>query len=636
MKNRYSIYINLIIIVCIDIILLCASWYGAFLLRFNFSIPVEYSRMAVTLLPFVILIKIIVFYFLNLYRGMWRYTSLVDLFNIIKASVLSTLTIICFVIFTHGLRGFARSVFIIDCVSTILFISGSRVCLRLYFEMISEGGLNGSLIYKFLGRGRKIKDAINLLIIGAGNTGEKIFREILNNPRLSYNVVGFLDDDYGKQKKRIHGVPVMGRIDEIKYIAEKLNAHEILIAVPSASSSEMRTIVEQCKQTGLPFKTLPGIGELIDGKVTVNAIRDVAYRDLLGRKVVHMKEDLIGQYIQQKRVLVTGAGGSIGSELCRQICRFNPQTLILFDQAESSLYDIDLELRKNFPHIKIVPLLGDIRNRERLVRAFDEHRPHNIFHAAAYKHVPMLEIQPWEAILNNIDGTRNLIDIAEQFQVERFVLVSTDKAVRPTNIMGATKRITELLAQGQGCDGRDGRAVTRFITVRFGNVVGSVGSVVPLFKKQIKQGGPVTITHPDVTRYFMTIPEASQLILQAGAMGDGGEIFILKMGKPVKIVDMARDMIRFSGLEPDKDIKIEYIGLRPGEKLYEELITSGEDIVPTEHKKIMVLKSTPCEQNKLNGNIDRLLETAKTQDEEKIRIMLKEIVPEYMPNGKGI
>lgn len=636
MKNRYSIYMNLVIIVCIDIILLCSSWYGGFLLRFNFSIPAEYSRMAVILLPFVILIKIIIFYFFNLYRGMWRYTSLVDLFNIIKASVLSTLTIICFVIFAHGLRGFARSVFIIDCVFTILFISGSRVGLRLYFEMISEAGLNVSLIYKILGRGRKRKDAVNLLIIGAGNTGEKIFREILNNPRLSYNVVGFLDDDYGKQKKRIHGVPVMGRIDEIKYIAEKLNAHEILIAVPSASSSEMRTMVEQCKQTGLPFKTLPGMGELIDGKITVNAIRDVAYRDLLGRKIVHMQEDLIGQYIQQKRVLVTGAGGSIGSELCRQICRFNPQTLILFDQAESSLYDIDLELRKNFPHIKIVPLLGDIRNRERLVRAFDAYRPHNIFHAAAYKHVPMLEIQPWEAILNNIAGTRNLIDIAEQFQVERFVLVSTDKAVRPTNIMGTTKRITELLAQGQACGGRDGRAVTRFVTVRFGNVIGSVGSVVPLFKKQIKQGGPVTITHPDVTRYFMTIPEASQLILQAGAMGDGGEIFILKMGKPVKIVDMARDLIRFSGLEPDRDIKIEYIGLRPGEKLYEELITSGEDIVPTEHKKIMVLKSTPCEQNKLNGNIDRLLEAAKTQDKEKIKRMLKEIVPEYMPNGKEI
>ena len=630
MKNRFPIYFNLIVIVCIDIILLGTSWYAAFLLRYNFDLPMDSSVMAVRLLPVVILIKIIAFYFFNVYRGMWRYTSLIDLFNIIKASVLSTLVIIALIIFSHSFTGFARSILVIDGVMTILFISGSRVCLRLYFEMMSEDVANRTLTDRLMGKKKNRKEAINLLIIGAGDSGEKILREIRDNIRLKYHVVGFLDDDYGKQGRMIHGVPVMGRIDELKSVADRVDVNEVLIAAPSSTSEQMRAIVACCKQSGLVFKTLPGIGELIDGKVSVNAIRDVAYRDLLGREVVHLEEDRIGSYIEQKQVLVTGAGGSIGSELCRQICRFNPKTIVLFDQAESPLYDIDLELRRNFPYIQIVPVLGDIRNQERLFHAFDTHKPQIVFHAAAYKHVPMLEIQPWEAILNNIAGTRNLVNIANQFNVERFVLVSTDKAVRPTNIMGTTKRIAELMVQGQNCDKG---AVTRFITVRFGNVVGSVGSVVPLFKRQIEQGGPVTITHPEVTRYFMTIPEASQLILQAGAMGKGGETYILEMGTSVKIADMAKDLIRLSGFEPDKDIKIEYIGLRPGEKLYEELITEGEDIVPTDHKKIMVLSGMICELDRLNGDIDSLIETAKKQDGEMIKTLLKKIVPEYMPNS---
>lgn len=630
MKNRFPIYFNLIVIVCIDIILLGTSWYAAFLLRYNFDLPMDSAVMAVRLLPVVILIKIIAFYFFNVYRGMWRYTSLIDLFNIIKASVLSTLVIIALIIFSHSFTGFARSILVIDGVMTILFISGSRVCLRLYFEMMSEDVANRTLTDRLMGKKKNRKEAINLLIIGAGDSGEKILREIRDNIRLKYHVVGFLDDDYGKQGRMIHGVPVMGRIDELKSVADRVDVNEVLIAAPSSTSEQMRAIVACCKQSGLVFKTLPGIGELIDGKVSVNAIRDVAYRDLLGREVVHLEEDRIGSYIEQKQVLVTGAGGSIGSELCRQICRFNPKTIVLFDQAESPLYDIDLELRRNFPYIQIVPVLGDIRNQERLFHAFDTHKPQIVFHAAAYKHVPMLEIQPWEAILNNIAGTRNLVNIANQFKVERFVLVSTDKAVRPTNIMGTTKRIAELMVQGQNCDKG---AVTRFITVRFGNVVGSVGSVVPLFKRQIEQGGPVTITHPEVTRYFMTIPEASQLILQAGAMGKGGETYILEMGTSIKIADMAKDLIRLSGFEPDKDIKIEYIGLRPGEKLYEELITEGEDIVPTDHKKIMVLSGMICELDLLNGDIDSLIETAKKQDGEMIKTLLKKIVPEYMPNS---
>lgn len=630
MKKKFPVYLNLIIIVLIDIILIVTSWYGSFLLRFNFNIPVESSEIFLRSLPVMILIKIIIFYFFDVYRGMWRYTSLIDLFNIVKASVFSSMAIVFLIVFSRNFTGFARSVFVIDSILTILFISCSRVFLRLYFEMVSEEKSSGNLMDRFSGRRKKRKEATNLLIIGAGDSGEKIFREIRDNIRLNYHVVGFLDDDYAKQRRMIHGIPVIGRVDELQSVVLKRDIHEILIAVPSATSEQMRTIVEQCKQSGLVFKTLPGLGELIGGKITLNAIREVAYRDLLGREVVQLEEDLIGGYIDQKRILVTGAGGSIGSELCRQICRFNPKKIILFDQAESPLYDIDLELKRNFPYIQIVPVLGDIRNRSRLINTFDKHKPQNVFHAAAYKHVPMLEIQPWEAISNNIDGTRNVVNISKQFGVERFVLVSTDKAVRPTNIMGTTKRIAELLVQGQNCDDN---MVTRFITVRFGNVVGSVGSVVPLFKKQIEQGGPVTITHPEVTRYFMTIPEASQLILQAGMMGNGGETFILEMGTSVKIIDMARDLIRLSGFEPDKDIKIEYIGLRPGEKLYEELITAGEDIVPTAHKKIMVLSGQICEQAQLNRDIDSIISLAKLQDGEKIRTMLKKIVPEYLPNG---
>jgi len=378
------------------------------------------------------------------------------------------------------------------------------------------------------------------------------------------------------------------------------------------------------------FRTLPGMGELIDGKVTINSVREVAYRDLLGREVVHLEEDRIGEYLENSCVLVTGAGGSIGSELCRQICRFKPRSLVLFDQAESPLYDIDLELKKDFPYIKIVPVLGDVRNEQRLAWTFDKHNPKIIFHAAAYKHVPMLEIHPWEAILNNIEGTRNVVNVSRKSSVDRFVMVSTDKAVRPTNIMGATKRVSEMLVHCQNCQKKN---KTRFMTVRFGNVVGSVGSVVPLFKKQIEKGGPVTVTHPEVTRYFMTIPEASQLILQAGAMGKGSEIFILEMGNSIKIADMARDLIRFSGFEPDVDIKIEYIGLRPGEKLYEELITDGEGIVPTDHKKIMVLSGHICDHFQLNNEIDTIIEYAKKQDEENIREMLMKIVPEYVPTN---
>jgi FlaA1/EpsC-like NDP-sugar epimerase len=561
---------------------------------------------------------------------MYRYTSIADLFNIIKAATISSLVIVAFLLFgPRRFIGFSRSVFIVDWCLTIFFISGFRLSVRLYFEHIGEANIMDSIIRSFSGPfGKKNIKTKNLIIIGAGDAGEKIFREIRDNARLQYQVVGFLDDNPLKIGKKIHGVAVLGHVKELQVAARRFKADEVLIAIPSASSTQMRRAFELCEKSGLNFKTIPGIGELINGKVTVNAIREVAYRDLLGREIIKLDEEIIGAYLKKQTVLVSGAGGSIGSELCRQICRFEPEEILLLERAESALYEIERELKQNFKAVSIVPILADIQDKAELLKAFENYPPKIVFHAAAYKHVPMLEIQPWKAIKNNILGTKNLIEISSQFNIERFVFVSTDKAVRSVNVMGASKRLTEMLIQGQnGCSGSG----TKFLTVRFGNVVGSVGSVIPLFKKQIKKGGPVTVTHPEVTRFFMTIPEACQLILQAGAMGEGGEIFLLDMGTPIKIDDMARDLIRLSGLEPDVDIKIEYIGLRPGEKLYEELITEGENIIPTQHDKIMVLKGVDCNLECLNGKIDELAHLAVQQAGDDIKSKLQQIVPDYIP-----
>jgi FlaA1/EpsC-like NDP-sugar epimerase len=610
-------------------LLLAAAFIGAHLIRFEFSIPMHFVQSLKQMLPWVLLAKLSCFYFLGLYRGMWRYTSIADLLNVIKATIVSTLLILAFILFKSAFIGYSRSVFLIDFLLTILFIAGFRISVRLFFDRYSkETPTPTDFLSIFKLFSNRKKDSKNLIIIGAGDCGEKIYREIRDNSALKYNIVGFLDDSKNKIGRTIHGVPVLGRIDDIKVLIKKGKADEALIATPSARGQQMRRIVELCKTSGIPFKTIPGYGELIDGKVTINAIREVAYRDLLGREMIKLDEKQIGAYLKGQNVLVTGAGGSIGSELCRQICRFKPGSILLFERAESPLYEIELELKKNFVDINVVPILADIQDKLQIEKVFKKYKPQTVFHAAAYKHVPMLELQPWKALENNIQGTANLVEIVSEFNIERFVFVSTDKAVRPTNVMGASKRVAEMLVN---CQNKNGFSTARFIIVRFGNVVGSVGSVVPLFKKQIEKGGPVTVTHPDVTRFFMTIPEASQLILQAGAMGNGGEIYLLDMGTTIKISDMARDLIRLSGFEPDEDIKIEYIGLRPGEKLYEELITEGENIVSTSHEKIMVLKSMECNLQILNGQIDELATLAANQNEKKIKAKLKEIVPEYRP-----
>ena len=626
---------NLLLILGVDIILLASSLYLAHLVRFDFKISQYRLHLFLWMLPFVLSAKIVSMFYFDLYRGMWRFTSIADLFNIIKASSISTLVIICFILFSpHRFIGFPRSVFVIDWCLTILFISGYRLAIRVYFVHIQENSSWSEAIHAFWALLTRKKTAKkNLLVVGAGNCGDKLYREIRDNPTLKYNVVGFVDDNPLKIGMKIHGTPILTDISHIQTACRKVNADEILIAIPSASSEQMRKIVKLCDETGIKFKTVPGMGELINGKVTFNAIREVDYRDLLGREIIRLDEDKIGNHLKNKYVLVTGAGGSIGSELCRQICRFEPKKIILFERAESPLYAIELELKQSFKNIEVCSILGDIQDVNQLDIAFKNNQPHIVFHAAAYKHVPMLELQPWKAIDNNILGTQNLIKISTIYKVARFVFVSTDKAVRPANIMGASKRLSEMLVQGQNACGL---SQTRFVIVRFGNVVGSVGSVVPLFKEQILKGGPVTVTHPEVTRFFMTIPEACQLILQAGAMGKGGEIFILDMGTPIKIDDMARDLIRLSGFEPDVDIMIEYIGLRPGEKLFEELITEGENIVPTGHDKIMVLKGVDCDLQFLNGKIDELSQFARHQAGKMIKLKLKEIVPEYITSYDSV
>lgn len=630
MKTKFKLFQkNLLFILLVDLLLICLSLYWAYLVRFEFRLSTFWIHSFQRLLLLSVFVKIASFYYFDLYKGMWRYTSIADLANVIKASSVSTAILICYVLLQHRFQGFSRAVFVIDWCFTIMLVSGFRLSVRFYFEYTEGKNPLNELSRTFLRLFKERRDdRKKLLIIGAGDCGEKIIREIRDNVELKYHVMGFLDDNPVKKGKKIHGIPVLGTIEDIVSVAKRFPIDETLIAIPSATSAQMREIVDHCKLSGIPFKTVPSYGELINGKVSLKAVREVAYRDLLGREVIHLDEEKIGSYLQGQTVLVTGAGGSIGSELCRQICRFAPQKVVLLERAESPLYEIELELKENFPGVEMVPTLTDVQDRCQLEKVFDRWCPQTVFHAAAYKHVPMLEHQPWRAIENNVLGTENVVAAAERAGAERFVFISTDKAVRPTNVMGASKRIAEMVVQNQnGC----GHARTRFMIVRFGNVVNSVGSVVPLFRKQIAKGGPVTVTHPDVTRYFMTIPEACQLILQAGAMGTGGEIFLLDMGTPIKIDDMARDLIRLSGFEPEIDIPIRYIGLRPGEKLYEELITEGEGIVATDHKKIMVLRGTDCNLDVLQRQIDGLLAISRDQDSGKLKSQLKEIITEYRP-----
>ncbi len=624
---------NLFIIALLDIALLCTSFYLAHLIRFDFVLPDWAMEGFIQMLPFVLCGKLVCFYFFDSYKGMWRYTSLNDLINIVKACTVATFGLVVFILFKNRFEMVSRSVFIIDWCLTLIFILSVRIITRLCFEEFTEDigfrAVFNSFLKIFKSGPRKGKGVI---IVGAGDSGQKICREFIENPYVQSHVIGFLDDDISKIGRKIHGVSVLNVIDKIEHTVKSTDVDEVIIAISNASSERMRNIVGACKKADINFKTIPNMGEVIDGKININSIRNVEYRDLLGREPVKLNKAEIGKYLGSKRVLVTGAGGSIGTELCRQICRYSPEKIILFERAESPLYEIDLELIKNFSDVEVIPVLGDIQNKTELNKVFEEFQPDIVFHAAAYKHVPMLEKHPWKAVENNIAGTENLVEVTHKFKCEKFVFVSTDKAVNPTNVMGTSKRIAEILVQNMN---NTQGSKTNFITVRFGNVIGSVGSVIPVFKKQINEGGPVTVTHPDIIRYFMLIPEACQLILQAGSMGKGGEIFILEMGKPVKIDSMARDLIRFSGFEPGVDIKIEYTGLRPGEKLYEELITDQENIVPTGHRKIMVLNSCGIVMDTLDRELENLKKEAQNRNSNNIRAVLKKIIPEYSPGSSG-
>lgn len=609
-----------------DIVIFVLALSGAYLIRFEAlpeTIPVQ---QVFHLLLWIVPLKLAVFFFFDLYRGMWRYTSVRDFWALARACFVSTVLVMLIILATNRFMGYSRGVFLIDFLLTFILTGGVRMAIRSYFaSRLSPEAIT------------RIPDKIKMtrvLIIGAGAAGEKILREILDNYTLHYDVVGFIDDDLTKQGRSIHGVPVLGNVAYLQKVLQREEIQQILIAVPSASGDQIRRIVEACRKSNASYKILPGIGHLIDGSVSVKLLRDISYEDLLGRSPVQLDTEGIRNYLDGKTVLVSGCGGSIGSELCRQIVKYQPGKLILLDSSESNLFQIQMEMQNEYYYRHAEAVLGQVQDEVLMNSIFEKYKPVVVFHAAAYKHVPMIEKNPWQAVTNNIIGSRVLMETALRHQVDRFVVVSTDKAVRPTNVMGASKRVTELIMQClQGNH-------TRFMAVRFGNVVGSSGSVIPFFRRQIEQGGPVTVTHPEVNRFFMTIPEASQMILQAGAMGEGGEIFILRMGTPVKIADMARDLIRLSGKEPDVDIKIVFTGLREGEKLYEELITVGEDILPTGHKKVMVLRSSSHlneagylqeARRRLYRDIDELAEIAARHDARGIKTKLKEMVPEFAP-----
>lgn len=602
-----------------DALLISASFYAAYMLRFNtLQLDDYYTRQIFYALPLVLVVRVVFFIFTGLYRGMWRFVGVRDFIVIIKAVTLSSVLSVGLLFIVFRLENFPRSVFIIDWLILLMLIGGSRFAYRLYREgWFRQGGATSV--------GGK-----NIIIVGAGRAGEMILREIQGNSRSDYNLVGFVDDDRTKRHMTMHGVRVLGHTRDIPRLVHKYSVDEIVLAIPTARTEAKRRIMHVCKSTKAAVKTLPSVGELLSGTVKISALHEIQIEDLLGREPVKLDTAAIGEYLRDKTIMITGAGGSIGSELCRQVAQFAPKRLVLYENSEYNLYQIEMNLLELFPGLEIQPIIGTILNRAKVARTLKQFRPEVLFHAAAYKHVPLMELNVEEALGNNVLGTRIVAQLSKEYGVKKFVMVSTDKAVKPTNIMGASKRIAELICQSLGKSGK-----TQFVTVRFGNVLNSVGSVIPLFKRQIANGGPVTVTHQEIYRYFMTIPEAVQLIMQAGAMGKGNEVFVLDMGEPIKIADLARDMITLSGLEPEKDIKIVFTGLRPGEKLYEELLTDGEHIKSTLHEKIKVVDVATVEWKPFSEKIDNLLVGLEDSTQQELLCKVKELVPEFQPENGG-
>lgn len=611
-----ELWIKRTFLICYDICAVIAASLAALLLRFDFSysdIPKIYSEVLWRGLPFFVITVLLIFTFFRLYSSLWSYAGAMELLNIVSACVITSIVSFVEIFLMNNYNAYAlpRSFYVSYAVVLGILVFISRYAYR---------GIR-ALIARRVSRAENT----NVLIIGAGAAGNTLIKEIRNSRYLQKNIVGVIDDDRSKVGNYIHGVKIIGGRDNIIDIAKEYRVKEIIIAMPSASPKEMKDILDICKETGCELKRLPGIYQLVNGDVSVSKLKEVDVNDLLGREPIQVDLTSILDYVSGKVIMVTGGGGSIGSELCRQIASHHPKQLILVDIYENTTYDIQNELKQNFPSLDLRVLIASVRNTKRMDIIFEKYRPDIVYHAAAHKHVPLMEDSPNEAVKNNVLGTWKVVQAADKWHVKRFVMISTDKAVNPTNIMGATKRICEMIIQTY-----DRHSETEFVAVRFGNVLGSNGSVIPLFKKQIEKGGPVTVTHPDIIRYFMTIPEAVSLVLQAGAYAKGGEIFILDMGEPVKIVDLAKNLILLSGHKPDEDIRIEFTGLRPGEKLYEEMLMAEEGMQDTENKLIHIGKPIEMDEEKFMMQLENLKEYV-VQEPEDIRKWVQEIVPTYHP-----
>jgi FlaA1/EpsC-like NDP-sugar epimerase len=614
MKTKPRFKIRNSYVLLFDIFLTIASVAGAFALRldvyFYLYLPAVYWMIAISLA-----VKLSIYYFFGLYRRLWAYASIKELLLIIMAVSAASIAVsaIMMTLLITRLLNFPRSVLLIDWLLSLTGVGGFRFSLR----MISETRAANAK--------PQARKARKVLVIGAGDAGALVVREVQRNPQIGLRPIGYLDDDPGKQKHQIHGVPVIGRLTDLGRALNNRPIEEVIIAIPSTGGHIIRMVTDICRLKGVPFRTMPGLYELIGGKVSVNRLREVDITDLLRREPAQIQNELIGAALTGKRVLVTGAGGSIGREICNQIAHWGPQMLILLGHGENSIFEALLELQENFPALPLQPVIADIRDLPRMESVFNNLHPQVVFHTAAHKHVPLMESNIEEAITNNVVGTRNICQVATAANTERLVLISTDKAVRPANVMGATKRLAEMIVLDAAH--RTGRA---FSVVRFGNVLGSRGSVVPTFKRQIAHGGPITITHPDMKRYFMTIPEAVYLVLQASAMGQGGEVFLLNMGQQIRILDLAEDLVRLSGLEPGKDIEIAFTGIRPGEKLSEDLWEEGTEYQKTAHPDIFRVEA---EESNIPANLFSIIEELNQLSRESETSAILSLLDETIPDG---
>jgi FlaA1/EpsC-like NDP-sugar epimerase len=619
MKANIRSRIPNLIFLLADIIITLIAITAAFALRLAGDTVTDYIGSLYWMILISLLIKPAIYYFFGLYRRLWAYASINELTLIsaavtVASAVFSAVMLILFISRINGARilNFPRTILAIDWLLSLVGIGG----LRFSFRLVAEG--------RAASKKPIARKARNVLIIGAGDAGALVVRELQRNPQLGLHPVGYLDDDLSKQRHQIHGVQVVGKLADLRRTLEHRSVNEVIIAITSAGGKVVRLVTDVCRLKGIPFRTMPGLFELIGGKVSVNRLREVDIADLLRREPAQIQDQLVGAALTGKRVLVTGAGGSIGFEICRQIARWGPQTLILLGHGENSIFEAMLELREDFPSLPFQLVIADIRDKPRIHGIFSDFRPQVVFHTAAHKHVPLMESNIEDAISNNIIGTKNIVRAASAVNTELLVLISTDKAIRPANVMGATKRIAEMIVLEAAH--RTGHA---YSVVRFGNVLGSRGSVVPLFKRQIAHGGPVTVTHPDMKRYFMTIPEAVHLVLQAAAMGQGGEVFMLNMGQPVRIMDLAEDLIRLSGLEPGKDIEITFTGIRPGEKLSEDLWGDGMEYGKTDHPEIFraVAEEAVIPQD-LDKIVDELQHLAQEGEAPAVIHLLDETIPD--------